>query len=230
MIKNKKILIIEPHSDDSIISCGGYLLKNKDRFDLNFCLVCASDLNMYHGKVSRKTRVDEYIKYVDYFNGKFITPSNEGDILPLDMEGKLDLVPRAKLVRLIEKAIFEVEPDILMVMGQSFHHDHTIVYEAVIAATRPTSTFSPKEIYIMENPTYVHSFSLADRVIPDTYVKLSKAEVEKKLNCFKDIFPSQIRDGDNCLSPEGIKNWARYRGVEARCNYAEAFQTFLRVI
>ena len=82
----------------------------------------------------------------------------------------------------------------------------------------------------MENPTYVHSFSEADRVIPDTYVDLSKNEVEEKINCFKKLFPSQVRDGNNCLSPEGIKNWSRYRGVEARCDFAEAFQTFLRLI
>ena len=121
-------------------------------------------------------------------------------------------------------------PDILMIMGQSFHHDHTVVYESVIAATRPTSTFCPNEIYIMENPTYVHSFSSATRVVPDTYIKLTKSDVDDKLDCFKKIFPSQIREKDNCLSPEGIKNWARYRGVEARFEYAEAMQTFLRLI
>jgi LmbE family N-acetylglucosaminyl deacetylase len=230
MNKKKKMLLIEPHSDDSFISCGGYLLKHQENFDLYFCLVCASDLNMYHAKVSRETRINEYREYINFFNGKFITPNDEDRALPLDMEGRLDKIPRSQLVKLIEKAIFQVEPDILMVMGQSFHHDHTAVYEAVVAATRPTLTFTPKEIYIMENPTYVQSLSSSSKVIPDTYIELTESEINKKLECLQKIFPSQIREETNCLSPKGIKDWARYRGIEARSDYAEAFQTFLRVI
>jgi len=175
----KKILIIEPHSDDSIISCGGFLLKNKDKFDLSFCLVCASDLNMYHGRVSRQTRIDEYQDYVDYFDGNLITPECGDMKLPLDMESRLDAISRSLLVKLVESAILEVKPDILMIMGPSFHHDHTIVYEAVIAATRPTFTASPELIYVMENPTYVHE-PYPGTFRADTYVELDKETAEMK--------------------------------------------------
>ena len=185
---------------------------------------------MYHGTVSRETRINEFKKYVEYFNGKFITSNDEDRLLPLDMEGRLDTIPRAQLVKLIEKAILQVEPDIIMVMGQSYHHDHTVVYEATIAATRPNMIFIPKEIYIMENPTYMHTFSSATKVNPDTYIMLSESDLNKKLECIKEIFPSQIREASNNLSPESIKAWASYRGIEARCQYAEAFQTFRRII
>jgi N-acetylglucosamine malate deacetylase 1 len=221
----KKLLVIEPHSDDSIISCGGFLLKNKDKFDLNFCLVCASDFNMYHGFVSRETRIDEYKKYIEYFNGKFITPKNGEMCLPLDMESRLDMVPKAQLVKLIENAILEVKPDILMIMGPSFYHDHTIVYEAVIAATRPTFSMSSELIYVLENPTYVHE-PYPGTFQANTYVQLDKDLIEKKCQLFEDLFPSQIRPEGNYLSKQGLKKWAQYRGIEARCDYAEAFSQF----
>jgi len=221
----KKLLIIEPHSDDSIISCGGFLLKNQDKFDLNFCLVCASDLDMYHGYVSRETRIDEYKKYVNYFNGNLITAENNDMSLPLDMESKLDIVPKAQLVKLIENAILQVNPDILMIMGSSFHHDHTIVYEAVIAATRPTFAVSTELIYVMENPTYVHE-PYSGTFQANTYVELDKKLIEKKCQLFNDLFPSQIRAEGNYLSKAGLMKWAQYRGIEARCEYAEAFSQF----
>jgi len=226
----KKLLIIEPHSDDSIISCGGFLLKNQDKFDINFCLVCASDVEMYHGNVSRQTRLNEYEKYVGHFNGKFIRPSYENMSLPLDMDGRLDLVPRSKLVKLIENAILEVDPDVLMIMGPSFHHDHTAVYEAVIAATRPTFSTLSKLVYVMENPTYVHEPYPNNAFKANTYVELSHEIIEEKCRLFEELFPSQIRTEGNYLSRSGLFKWAQYRGIEARCNYAEAFSQFFSKI
>jgi len=221
----KKLLIIEPHSDDSIISCGGFLLKNKNKFDLNFCLVCASDLNLYHGHVSRETRINEYKKYVEYFGGEFVTPKQDELKFPLDMEGRLDTLSKSKLVKLIENAILQVKPDILMIMGPSFHHDHTIVYESVIAATRPTFTTSPELIYVLENPTYVHD-PYPETFRANTYVELTKELAEEKCQLFEELFPSQIREEGNYLSKSGLIKWAQYRGIEARCDYAEAFSQF----
>ena len=48
----KKVLIIEPHSDDGVIAIGGFLEKYREEYDYYFCLLTASDLNMHHvGKV-----------------------------------------------------------------------------------------------------------------------------------------------------------------------------------
>ena len=52
---------------------------------------------------------------------------------------------------------------------------------------------------------------------------MNEKEINNKLSIFKNNFPTQIRETGNCLSPEGIKSWARYRGIEARAEYAEAY-------
>jgi hypothetical protein len=225
----KRLLIIEPHSDDSIIAAGGFLLKYKDEYDLYFCLVCASDLNMYHGVVSRDARMTEYKNYVDYFNGKWVRPNHDFYEFPLDFESKLDLVSKSVLVRLIENAIHDVKPDILMFMGPSFHHDHTLVYESVIAATRPTFSWSPATLYVLENPTYIHDpYPVSFK--PNTYVEVDEATLDLKCGLFESLFPSQIRPSGNYLSKQGLIKWAQYRGIEARCEFAEAFaQYFARI-
>lgn len=218
-------MVIEPHSDDSLIAAGGYFLKYKDELDLHFCLVTASDLQLHHGFVSRQTRIDEYDEYVKYVGGKLIDPVVNDQHLPLDKESKLDTVDRSFLVKFFEKAIHDLKPDILMIMGPSFHHDHTIVYEAVIAATRPTFSYSPKAIYLMENPTYVHQVYPMD-FSPNLYVEMTEALVQEKADIFNKIFASQIRTKNNYLSDDTILRWARYRGLEARCDLAEAFRQY----
>ena len=200
--------------------------KYKEDYDIYFCLVCASDLSMYHGFVSRDERLDEYSNYVNYFSGTWLKTKNNDLELPLDMESKLDLIPRAKLVKLMEETLLKVEPDILMMMGPSFHHDHTIVFESLIAATRPTFGWSPSEIIVLENPTYVHDESTS--LAPNSYVELSEDDINNKNELFKKLFPSQIRDKGNYLSAEGLKRWAAYRGMEGRCNFAEAYHQFFK--
>lgn len=229
MMEKRRLLMIEPHSDDGVISAGGFLEKFRDRYEYNFLLIVASDLPLHHNEIqTRERRLEEFAKYVEHFDG--VWHRGEGLELPLDMDSRLDTYPRRQLVAQIERVIDKVRPHVLMCSGPSFHHDHTAVYEAMIAATRPTARHFPDEIYILENPTYVHATNPMTRFAPDTYVSLTEADLQKKLDCFSKYFPSQIREGKNSLSAEGIRSWARYRGIEARTDYAEAFQTYSRVI
>jgi LmbE family N-acetylglucosaminyl deacetylase len=225
-MKKKKLLIIEPHSDDSLIAAGGYLLKHKEQFDYYFCLVTASDLNFHHGPVSRDQRIEEYKNYVQHMGGTWVQPIHDNLQLPLDAESKLDQFNRSLLVRLFEKAIMDIKPDVLMMMGPSFHHDHTIVYESVIAATRPTFSFCPQAIYVLENATYSHKMYPANDLTPNIYVELTEDILAQKAKIYHEIFVSQRRPSGNALSDQGIYRWAKYRGLEGRCELAEAFYQY----
>lgn len=225
----QRLLLIEPHSDDGAISVGGFLEKYRHVYDYHFLLVLASDMPLHHSaRQTRSERLDEFQAYVKHHEGTWIRPSIGAEQLPLDQDAKLDLYPRRQLVALIEQAIELVHPDILMVTGPSFHHDHTAVYEATIAALRPTARFMPREVYVLENPTYMHASNPLVRFHPDTYVALTEEELDAKIDAFLGCFPSQIRDDQNYLSAAGIRSWARYRGMEARSLYAEALHTFSR--
>lgn len=227
MSTKKKLLVIEVHSDDSAISVSGFLDKYRDTYEYHFALIVSSDLKLHHcGLLSREQRLKEYEEYVSHFEGIW---HRDGD-LPFDADALLDTIPKKKIVANIEAVIAKVEPKVLICQGPSFHHDHTIVYESVIAATRPTARHYPDEIYIAENPTYVHSLGVVTDFVPNLYVSLSHEQMKKKLDCFKKCFPSQVRQDENYLSEEGIRSWARYRGIEARCTYAEALRTYFRLI
>lgn len=224
----KKAMIIEAHSDDSCISVGGFMEKFKNEYEYHFFLTAVSSVKLHHkGLVDRKDRIKEYENFIGSFNGIW----HKTDHAPFDFDSKLDEVARRDIVTAMEEVLDRVQPNILICQGPSFHHDHTIVYEAAIAATRPTARFCPPEIYIMENPTYVHSIGPSTDFKPDFYCQLTSQEMELKLERFKKCFPSQIRDGKpNYLSLEGILSLARYRGIEAGCQYAEALRTYIRVV
>jgi LmbE family N-acetylglucosaminyl deacetylase len=227
MNKKKKVLIVEAHSDDSAISIGGFLDKFSVQCEYHFALVVCSDIKLHHsGLLTRDERLEEYRQYVEHFHGHWHLETP----LPLDADACLDTIPKRKIVAHIETIIGIVKPDVLICQGPSFHHDHTIVYESVIAATRPTARHLPDEIYICENPTYVHSLGVQTDFKPDFYVNLTEEQLNRKLECFRIYFPSQIRDDNNALSEDGIRAWSRYRGIEARCKYAEAMHTYIRVV
>lgn len=228
MRRKKKVLIIEAHSDDSCISIGGLLERFKDRYEYHFFLAAVSSVKLHHtGLVSRKNRIKEYEHFIGCFNGIWHRSEN----IPFDSDSTLDRVAKKEIVIAIEEVIAKVKPHILIIQGPSFHHDHTIVYEATIAATRPTALYCPPEIYVMENPTYVHSIGPSTEFKPDFYCKLTEEELKLKLKRFKTCFPSQIRNHKkNYLSLGGIRSLALYRGIEAGCEYAEALRTYIRVV
>lgn len=229
MAKRRRVLVVEPHSDDGVISAGGYLIKYRDDLELFFMLIAASDFPLHHQEImTREMRLKEFQRYCEAMDATWVRPYIQGLQLPVDEDSKLDQFPRSDLVALIEAGIDEVRPDILITTGPSFHHDHTAVYESTIAALRPTARFCPDEVYISENPTYVHEGNPLVRFKPDTYCVLDGKHLDAKLEMFARCFPSQIREEGNCLSLQGIASWARYRGIEARGEFAEAFMTFFR--
>ena len=184
-------------------------------------------MHLHHsGILLRETRMNEYRNFVLDIGGTW----NVEKFPPLDNEAYLDTVPRANIVKLVEDVISSSQPNLMVLQGPSFHHDHTILYEAAIAATRPTARHIPDQIYIMENPTYVHSLGPATDFQPNFYFTMTETELNDKLECFRRCFPSQIRESGNYLSSEGIKAWSRYRGIEARADYAEAFKIYRSVI
>lgn len=226
-LSKKKLLVIDAHSDDSLISSAGLLERFRDIYEYHFILIACSDINLHHcGNISRNVRMQEYREFVSFFNGIW----HQNEILPFNADSLMDTIPKTKVISAIERVIQKIEPEAMICHGPSFHQDHTITYEATLAAIRPTVRFMPQEIYIAENPTYFHSIGPQTDIHPDFYVQMTEPDMERKLECLKKFFPSQIRESGNYLSPRGIKDWARYRGIEARCEYAEAFQTFIRIV
>ena len=86
-----------------------------------------------------------------------------------------------------------------------------------------------KELLYMEVPSSTEwSFdSSANRFTPNYFVEIGKDGVELKLKAIA-AYKGVMRPYPHPRSQEAIEGLAAYRGVQAGCNYAEAFECVFR--
>lgn len=219
----KQILIISPHADDESYGVGGTILKRVAAGDkVHILIMTAADIEFEHkgGRiVTSATRVLE-AKQAARALGASVSFGMLG------YESRLDTVPLRNLVNVIEEVQDKKKAEVWYIPGQSWHQDHRAVFEASIAACRPTRENLPKEVYRYELPTY--SWNVREHaMIPNVFEDITRF-IDKKIRACK-LHKSQLRPENKMLALVQLKEWARIRGFESHCGFAEAFET-IRVI
>lgn len=143
---------------------------------------------------------------------------------------KMNTVPHLDLVRFIESCIEEWQAE-----GIVTHHpsdtniDHQETSRAAQAASR---LFQRKEgvpalklLMYMEVPSSTEWSlnSSANRFLPNYFVEIGKRGLDIKLNALA-AYTGVMRKYPHPRSEEAITGLAAYRGAEAGCDYAEAFE------
>ena len=143
---------------------------------------------------------------------------------------KMNTVPHLELVQFIEKSIEDFKAEAIITHHPSdTNNDHVMTSYAAQAAARlfqRRSDIKPlKEFLFMEvfSSTEWSFDSSANRFTPNCFVEIGLEGVEKKLEAlFK--YKGVMRDYPHPRSYEALKGLAAYRGCQAGCNYAEAFE------
>ena len=143
---------------------------------------------------------------------------------------KMNTVPHLELVQFIEKCIEDFKAEVIITHHPSdTNNDHVMTSYAAQAAARlfqRRSDIVPlKEFLFMEvlSSTEWSFDSSANRFTPNCFVEIGLEGVEKKLEAlFK--YKGVMRDYPHPRSYEALKGLAAYRGCQAGCNYAEAFE------
>ena len=143
---------------------------------------------------------------------------------------KMNTVPHLELVQFIEKCIEDFKAEVIITHHPSdTNNDHVMTSYAAQAAARlfqrRTDIKSLKEFLFMEvlSSTEWSFDSSANRFTPNCFVEIGLEGVEKKLEAlFK--YKGVMRDYPHPRSYEALKGLAAYRGCQAGCNYAEAFE------
>ena len=143
---------------------------------------------------------------------------------------KMNTVPHLELVQFIEKCIEDFKAEVIITHHPSdTNNDHVMTSYAAQAAARlfqRRSDIVPlKEFLFMEvlSSTEWSFDSSANRFTPNCFVEVGLEGVEKKLEAlFK--YKGVMRDYPHPRSYEALKGLAAYRGCQAGCNYAEAFE------
>jgi LmbE family N-acetylglucosaminyl deacetylase len=143
---------------------------------------------------------------------------------------ELDTIPIAEISRAIADVIKKLNVfTVFLPHRGDIHHDHGIVFNAGLVASRPVGKYSVKEIYAYETLSeteWAAPFG-DDAFIPVKFVNITDQMIYKlqAMQCFK----SQLRDFPNPRSLEAIESLAKFRGASVGFERAEAFITIRNI-
>ncbi len=144
---------------------------------------------------------------------------------------KMNTVPHLNLVQFIESSIEDWKAESIYTHHPSdTNNDHVMTSYAAQAASRlfqrKSGVPALKQFIYMEVPSSTEwSFdSSANRFSPNMFVEVGKEGVEAKIKALS-AYTGVMRPYPHPRSEEAIKGLAAYRGVQAGCNYAEAFES-----
>ena len=148
----------------------------------------------------------------------------------------MNTVPHLELVQFIEKCIEDFGAEAIITHHPSdTNNDHVMTSCAAQAASRlfqrKPGVPALKLFLYMEvlSSTEWSLDSSSNRFVANYFVEICKAGVEVKLKALES-YAGVMRPYPHPRSVEAIEGLAAYRGVQAGCNYAEAFEcVFCRI-
>ena len=222
-------LLVVAHPDDEALGAGATVAKlTKNGHKVDVCIMSANADARTHRPLDGELEndIDQTMQLLGVnkrYNGAFpnIKMNNENHL---------------ELVQFIEKAIEESLPDVIITHHPSdVNNDHLHTSLACQAAARlfqrKKLDVSLKEIWFMEvlSSTEWSVNKAMNPFQPNTFVEIGKAGVELKIKALAQ-YRGVMRPYPHPRSEEALTGLAAYRGAQAGCDYAEAFECVFRRI
>lgn len=216
-----KYLIVVAHPDDEVLGAGATI--NKLIKEGNSVAV-ATMANHAAARVNiSETLSEDQRKSMEVLGVKKIYTADFPNI-------KMNTVPHLDLVQFIERCIEDFQAEVIITHHPSdTNNDHVMTTYAVQAAShlfqRRENIPALKGLMYMEvlSSTEWSFDSSANRFIPNYFVEVGIEGIEKKIEALEK-YKGVMRSYPHPRSKEAIKGLATYRGCQAGCNYAEAFE------
>lgn len=215
------ILFVVAHPDDEVLGAGATIRKLVNEGNKVAVCTLVKD-STARANLSETLNLDqekafEILGVSKMYNGSF--PNI-----------KMNTVPHLELVQFIEAAIEDFSAEAIYTHHPSdTNNDHVMTSYAAQAASRLFQRRSGiprlKQFIYMEVPSSTEwSFdSSANRFTPNMFVEVGKEGIEVKIRALE-AYIGVMRSYPHPRSEEAIVGLAAYRGVQAGCFYAEAFE------
>lgn len=216
-----KYLVVVAHPDDEVLGAGATICRLiQEGHDVAVCTMAnhaAARANL------SDTLSDDQEKAMSILG---VSETYAADFPNI----KMNTVPHLELVQFIEKCIEDFEAEAIITHHPSDTNiDHQETSRAVQAACRlfqrREGVPSLKLVLFMEvlSSTEWTIDSSANRFVPNYFAEVGKEGIERKLKALE-AYSGVMREYPHPRSKEAIEGLAAYRGAQAGCNYAEAFE------
>lgn len=209
------ILVIAAHPDDEVLGCGGTLYKLSRSKENKIFLAFATDGvgGRKSNSDSIKIRQKESIKAANFFNGQIL---NKQEFYYPFYDQKIDSSDFNEVVSWLKSLVETSKPEVIFThFAGDINRDHRILAEAVFIATRPNKYDFIKKLYSFEiNMGCINQGPIFS---PNVFEKI---DISKKLKLFN-FYQSEHKYWKNWQ--EQIGTVAKFRGMAANYNFAEAF-------
>lgn len=226
---NDRYLLVVAHPDDEVLGCGGTIKKlTAAGAKVEVCIMSTQA----RARASRPSDLELDSDLAASSDLLGIAQRHEGSFPNIEMNN----VPHLHLVQFIEKAILSSQPDIIITHHPSdSNNDHlhtSLACQAAIRLFQRQTQMTPlKELWFMEVPSStewsVNSATL--RFQPNLFVEIGSAGVAHKLEALA-AYRGVMRPYPHPRSVEAIRGLAAFRGAQAGCDHAEAFDCVFRRI
>lgn len=214
-------LIVVAHPDDEVLGAGATINK-LIREGHNVAVATMANHAAARVNISDSLSIDQ-AEAMEIMGVKKCYSSNFPNI-------RMNTVPHLELVQFIEKCIEDYQAEAIFTHHPSdTNNDHVMTSYAAQAASRLFQRREGlprlKKFVYMEVPSSTEwSFdSSANRFSPNYFVEIGREGIDVKLKALS-AYKGVMRDYPHPRSSEAITGLAAYRGVQAGCNYAEAFE------
>jgi len=216
-----RVCVIVPHGDDEVIGFAAAIQKHvakKDHVSVVFVRGAnsndsRSEMQIQHTLLAKKI--------LEYHNIKYLH-------IPKSTISDNPLIAYCVL----EAALLELQPNIVYTTfwGDS-HQDHQIIYDCVSRLVRVWGGLKVEQFYVGEIASSTdQSIKLTHNMFaPNYYLKMSKAEFQKKMQSFS-CYSGEIMKEPHPRSVQGLEILARSRGMECNSDFAEAYMSLRTIV
>jgi LmbE family N-acetylglucosaminyl deacetylase len=204
LIKNRKILVLAPHTDDLEFGCGGTVSKLIEEGNVVYCAAFSAC------RQSVRKEFPEDILITEIKRASNILGIESNNLILFNYNVRTFNYHRQDILEDILKLKAQIGPDIVFIPALTdLHQDHFTIAQEAFRAFKFSSLLS------YELPWNNLSFNTA------SFMKLEEHHLQKKIDAVKEYKSQAHRPYAN---EEFIRSLARTRGVQINTHYAECFE------
>jgi LmbE family N-acetylglucosaminyl deacetylase len=209
-IKNKRVLVLAPHTDDGEFGCGGTMARLLEEGNEVYCAAFSA----CEQSVLKEFPKDILITEVKAASEKLgIKPSN---LILFNYQVRTFNFRRQEILDDLIKLRIQLKPDIIfMPSANDIHQDHYTISQEGLRA------FKFSTIFCYEMPWNNLTFNTS------SFFALEEKHLLRKIEALKEYKSQAHRSYAN---PEFVRSLARVRGEQVNSTYAECFDIIRWII